>query len=83
MIFVGRVAHHLVKAGGVQIAKQAPEHMRMAQPRVAREVKRSGRDVDSNVSGVNGNRPNVGDIGAIKRLTSRRLSDRAVRSARA
>src|SRR5215813_5537668 len=61
VIFIGRVAHHLMEAGGVQIAKQTAEHVRMAQPGVAGEVK--GRRGDRNGA-------NVGDIGALKRLTS-------------
>ena len=63
MIFVSRVAHHLVQTGGIQIAKQAAEHVRMAQSGVAGEVKRRGGDVDGDVGGVDRNRPNVGDIG--------------------
>src|SRR5215813_11947516 len=70
VIFVGRVAHHLVKAGGVQIAKQTAERVRMAQSGVAGEVKGRGGDVNGNVGGVDGNRANVGDIGALKGLTS-------------
>src|SRR6185312_3686854 len=69
VIFIGRVAHHLVQAGRIQVAKQAAEHMRMAQSGVSGEVKRRGRDVDGNVGGVDGDRANVGDIGAFKRMT--------------
>ena len=70
MIFIGRVAHHLVKAGGIQIAKQTAEHVRMMQSGVASEVKSRRHNVDGNVSGVDANGTNIGYIGALKGLTS-------------
>src|SRR5262249_22232769 len=67
VIFIGRVAHHLMQAGSIQIAQQAAENMRMPQPGVARKVVGHGRDLDGNVSRVHTHRADVGYVGASER----------------
>lgn len=69
VIFVGGVAHHLMQSGGVQIAQQPVDDVRVMQAGIAGEVINLGRRLNRDVGGVNGCRAHVGDRRHIRQLS--------------
>ena len=61
MVLIGRVAHDLMDARGVEVAQQAANDMGVMQTGIAGKVVAHGRGLDRDIGCIDANRPHVGN----------------------
>ena len=83
MILVSGVAHHLMYAGGVDVAHEAAEHVRVVQAGIAGEMNVLVTTADGEIGGVDGDGAHVGDVGSVGECCQPAPCRKAARSARA